>query len=267
MTIDSSDPINNNPEKRQKIKCLKSKSRSSNHEDPRRDYISIFTRAFNTYDMDILEHCVKKYCTPDCVCSYNYVGVRFPYGCENIHVMGIEAMLKFWEALCISQPDGIFRTEEHKFRTLSNGSCVCISKYIYHCTKIFWKSTDEFHKSIIFKKHEDHEDQDAQVIRPWSVSNTFPESPNIVSSSIPKTNNNVPLYPLKSPASSSIRYGEQQYEFPNIHLPDEETHQRDFGLGETLEPPVRLIFIGTFTLFINSQGKIYKFEFLHSLKA
>ena len=231
--------------------------------DIRREYGFLWSRAMNTCDKDILGMCLDKYCTADVTCSYKYVGVRFPYGCEDINIVGKEALLKFWEIIILSAPDGVFQIQENKFRVLSNGACANISKYVYNCTKIFWMSIDEAEKTVLYKKDGDSSKKE--------VSSFFEQDEaNILSASVPKTPLNANVTPAsvmgKKPGLSAYRYSAQQHAVPNFSTQKIQVPSEDFGLGGSLETPVRLIFIGTMTLFINPEGRVYKFEFMHSLK-
>jgi hypothetical protein len=266
--------------------------------DIRRDYGRLISRAFNTCDKNILEKVLENYCTPDVVCSYKYIGIRFPYGCEDISIVGAEALLKFWEVIILSAPDGIFQIQESKFRSLGNGTCLNISKYVYHCTKIFWMSIDESSKATLYKDGEKDIDSSSNnssnhnsgrndihsnLPQPPPLDSVFLEENSVKSENINDNDqrilaSNIPKKPLlphedlsnlkevagKKPGLSAYRYGDQSHVVPSVA--NIQNRGSDFGLGNCLQTPVTLIFIGTMTLFINQLGRIYKFEFMHSLK-
>lgn len=248
--------------------------------DIRRNYPFIFARAYNTCDREILSHCLYKYCVLDCQCIYKYIGITTSnYGADNIQIIGIEAILQFWDVFFTSVPDALFEIEENKLRVLANGCCASVSKFIFYGTKLFRLSVDSEHKAVLYKQPTSAPASSSS--NPAAAGNQSPmmdefgplpiEGKIVQTSQISKSELNLAEQTLsKSLHDSSLisfKYDENPSELPPVHTEvDLSAPTTDFGLAETLQSPQAIILIGTFTLFINPEKRIYKFEFIHSMK-
>jgi hypothetical protein len=267
--------------------------------DPRRSYAHIFAKAFNTCEREVLKYCLSKYCIEDCTCVYKYVGLNSPYGADHVKILGTDAILKFWEVLFLSMPDAVFEIQEHKMKVLTNGSCAIVAKFIFHATKVYYMSTDHDQNALIYldkaqattqqqtlspikiepkvgetetgKKNEHpqpDESQDQTQVNEnakdqGGVTSTKPvvSKPRVLCNSTLKGTNNPspPVIPLM-PSMDQLNLNSM------ATSPDIPNPSRAFGLGASIPRPQVLIIIGTFTCFVNVDKKIYKFEFIHSVK-
>lgn len=231
--------------------------------DIRRNFVYIFARAFNTCDREILAHCLNKYCIPECVCTYKYVGITSPYGPDNVQIMGIEAISEFWEVLFLSMPDSVMEIQENKIRVLQNGSCASVSKFIFSATKVYKMSVDNDSHAVIYKLPS----VNPEITDDASVNSSHSnDDSKIVVQNVLKKDVHLPSEPNleKSVNSLNLNEGAQPNAFNTNEL--QSGTANSFGLGESLEKPQVLIIIGTFTIFVNPDKKIYKFEFVHSIK-
>jgi hypothetical protein len=208
--------------------------------DIRRNYPHIFARAFNACEKEILRYCLTKYCMPDCLLVYKYVGPPSKWtGSDYLEIHGVDAILKFWEVFFLAFPDSIFEIEESKLRVLPTGSCSSVSKFIYFGTKVYQLSVDNEANAVIYKQPAD------ALSAPLAMQGAMPAVPPVEGSSRIVS---MPREPSSNPSAASSAV------------------PQDFGLAHSLEKPEVMIIIGTFSLFVNPEKQIYKIEFVHSLK-
>jgi hypothetical protein len=237
--------------------------------DIRRNYPHIFARAFNSNDKDILNYCLTKYCVPDCICIYKYVGPESEggYVSDNVYIHGIEAIACFWFTAYLAFPDAVFEVEETKLRVLANGSCSNVSKFIFFGTKVFHFTTDGETSAVLYKQAEETPANNPDGTA--SLPSLQESEGKIVSQVKTKPNTTTTTSAGTSSSSSS---SSSKGDFPQQETKQDETkpiqppQPKDFGLGESLDKPIMCIVIGTFSIFMNPEKKIYKIEFVHSLK-
>jgi hypothetical protein len=217
--------------------------------DIRRNYPHIFARAFNSCDKEILNYCLTKYCVPDCICNYKYIGPPRQWsGSDNLQIIGIDSILRFWEVFFLAFPDSLFQVEESKLRVLSNGSsCANISKFVYFGTKVFKLSIDNDKNTVLFKQN---------------ISSPSPTPGQTLISPPP------PILPQTSSLENDTKFVSQGIPKEGfVPTSGGNAHQaKDFGLEKSLEKHETTILIGSFSLFINADKKIYKIEFIYSMK-
>jgi hypothetical protein len=303
--------------------------------DIRRKYHNIFARAFNTCERDILESVLTKYCVPECMAFYKYVGLPeknegisffflFPsfisyflcdlcffvsfltfrlislrstlgfsfllIGGTNVQINGVEAILKFWLLLFTAIPDSVFEIHENKIRILSNGSSVSISKFLYYGTKILKLPTDDDHQSVIYsrsgpgtgvimdtkpKKEEKpsfssfHAGEEEENSSGKKIDDSNVIITQVLKTSVPEVASSTRLEENLGKALTDITLSNTYsvtHSTPLIDIKNPNHQVNEFEIRESLTAPMKLIKIGTFSIFINAEKKIYKFEFIHSVK-
>lgn len=119
-------------------------------EDDIRIHLSnIFVHGYNTYDSGSLLEMLQTYCTADLICVYKYVGIASPYGPMYIELLGMEAVINYWNHVFIAIPDSVFELHETKLRILPNGCCAISSNFIFTGTKIL-EITPDSHESVVY---------------------------------------------------------------------------------------------------------------------
>lgn len=212
--------------------------------DIRREYALIFAKALNSGDRDVIWKCLQTYCVPDCVVTYRHIGI-FPHGVDNMRILGVEAIAEFWVGLIESCPDLVIHNQETKFRVMNNGTCTCVMKYIFSGTKVLKLSTDESHKSVMYKAPDD------------TSSDQSNDSQKFMTSSFPKTD-------TTKDDDSNLSY---RLSYRNLGPNKSTGETNEFQVGGSMEIPTKVVMVGTKKVFINKNSKIYKFEFVHSCVA
>jgi hypothetical protein len=275
------------------------------HKDIRREYANIFVNALNTGDHEIIEEALQKYCIPECITLCKHVGNNTSqYGGDHVEVIGLPATIQFWKVLFCAYPDSLFRIEENKIRVLTTGYASSISKFLFYGTKVYYMPSDNDHQTVVYKMDNVSltNRQEAEDLKKGN-SNEVPQQSaslavlaeiegkegtglsiidgipvaaggktgveEIVCANIPKSIVKPSDYSLEksiNDISLSKRYDGNEVPMPTIEIDKKAVSTSDFSLGEKLEQPQNIIVIGTFTVFINPEKKIYKFEFIHSLK-
>jgi hypothetical protein len=223
----------------------------------------------------------------------------FLKGGTNVQINGVEAILKFWLLLFTAIPDSVFEIHENKIRVLSNGSSVSISKFLYYGTKILKLPTDDDHQSVIYsrsnpgtpgkttvstaitddKKEEKHSFStfhtgEGNDEGSGDSSNKKLDDSNVIitqvrKTSVPEVATSTRLEENLGRALTDITLSNTYsvtHSTPLIDIKNPNHQVNEFEIREPLAAPLKIIKIGTFSIFINAEKKIYKFEFIHSVK-
>jgi hypothetical protein len=264
--------------------------------DIRLSMMNIWIGGFNSCDPEIMSQYLAKYCVPDCLCMYKFVGTSNPHGPDNIELMGREAILSFWETTFKTCPDIVMNSFETKVRLSSTtGYCYSSCNFIFQCTKLqSWSVDNDYH----FIAYNDAANASARMSSPVAVVSPsllplppavsfFPalgkevtDEPSIVSSNVvcvqvPKSN---PLDTRDDKLSESLlavsltnqAFG-NDLPFPLvssalINKAASDQQPTAITIGPAFEEPQKVIFVGTYTIYMNPDKKVYKMEIIHSIK-
>jgi hypothetical protein len=269
--------------------------------DIRLNMMNIWITGFNSCDAELMAKNLAKYCVPDCLCLYKFVGTSNPHGPDNIELMGREAILSFWETTFKTCPDFVMKAFEIKFRLSSTtGYCYSSCNCIFHCTKLqSWSVDSDFH----FIAYNDASSANARdspsadrtssspsssLLPPLPVVSFFPTSANEATSDEPSINSSNVLC-LQVPRTNIIDTSGDKLsesllavsitkeafgsELPVplvsptlISKAASDQSPTRMTVGPSYTEPQKVIFIGTLTIYMNPDKKVYKMEVIHSLK-
>eukprot|EP01031_Cornospumella_fuschlensis_P039534 gene39534-48132_t len=215
--------------------------------DIRRSYPLIFKDAFNACDGDAFESLLTKHCVENCGAFYRYVGANNPYGdFENMEIVGIPAIATYWGAIFSAIPDSLFDIVETKFRLLPSKQTCIVCKFLYSGTKVYKLATDDTKTSVVYvQKTGGSVDGGDMSVDCASVDGGANDTMSVASASSARSNG--------ESSKVVISTGQQQDERP-------------FREGAYMAKPQKVALIGTFTLYTNSDNKIYRFEFIFSIR-
>eukprot|EP01039_Chlorochromonas_danica_P010706 gene10704-11882_t len=201
-------------------------------DDIRRRYPSIMKDVLNSCDPEKCRALVKNHCVGTLSAMYRYVGNNKTTVATSDHVeiKGCQALCKYWESLCYSIPDGLMDIVETKFRLLPNKQSSIVCKFLYSGTKILRKSTDGI-SAVLFSAA--RESSGAQQRGDIDDGQSL-----------------VYYAPLDRDCPDKIDY----------------ENKRPFTFDEDLPHPQKVAIIGTLTLFTDSSHKVFRMEFIFSLK-
>ncbi|RYG68824.1 hypothetical protein EON64_04285 [archaeon] len=219
--------------------------------DVRRSYPLIFKDAFNACDGDIFEALLTKHCTENCGAFYRYVGTNNPYGdFDHMEAVGIPAIAAYWGAIFSAVPDSLFDIVETKFRLLPNRQTSIVCKFLYSGTKVYKLATDDTKSSVIYvqKSGSNAGSVDRGDMSVDGVSVDGSDDMNSVAAPTIRT-----LPGRGEPAKV-------------VFSTDDKQDERPFHEGAYMAEPQRVAIIGTFTLYTNNEQKIFRFEFIFSVR-
>jgi hypothetical protein len=265
--------------------------------DIRLNMMNIWITGFNSCDAELMAKNLAKYCVPDCLCLYKFVGTSNPHGPDNIELMGREAILSFWETTFKTCPDFVMKAFEIKFRLSSTtGYCYSSCNCIFHCTKLqSWSFDSDYHfiayndaSSANARDSPSTDSTSSSILPPLPVVSFFPTSANEATSDEPSINSSNVLclhVPKSNPTDTSgdklsesllaISITKEAFgsELPVplvsptlINKAASNQAPTRITVGPSFAEPQKVIFIGTLTIYMNPDKKVYKMEVIHSLK-
>eukprot|EP01034_Spumella_vulgaris_P022943 gene22943-29128_t len=166
-------------------------------------------------------------CSPEVSVLYKYIGKSNPYGPMTTEVFGIAAVGVFWDTIFMAIPDSLYSLHgEPKLTVLPTGYSAITCKFTYQGTKVFEVESMVEHSTDRVLIHSE------QV----SVQDTT--------------------------ASGKINAATLK---DDVHGNVTGVQNSQFGLGKSKRAQVVFV-VGTLTLHVDPQNKIYKFDFIYSIK-
>lgn len=195
--------------------------------DIRRKYPTIFAEAFNNFDKLEFGEILKLYCEDDLLAIYEFVGHN-PFGSPRyIEVRGRETVVAFWDSLFTTIPDSVFNVHTTKYKVLPNDFTSITCAFSFRGTKVYNMAGVENNTS-------------KNVV-------ISAEDSKLVASVVP--GECLPV--LDEQSNSSVHSGESP---------------QDFTVERSKMISTFVTIIGTLTYFVNSNRKIYRISFVHSVK-
>jgi hypothetical protein len=246
--------------------------------DIRLNMMNIWIRGFNSCDAELMSKNLVKYCVPDLLCLYKFVGKSNPHGPDNIELMGREAVLSFWETTFQTCPDFVMKAFETKTRlSATTGYCYSSCNCIFHCTKLQSWSVDNDYHFIAYNDpsgaivSQPVPSSEKEVVDVASIN-----SSNVLCVQVPKTN---PVDTTEDKLSESLLAVSLTKEAFGSEFPlplaspklinkvvSNQQPPTPITIGHSFTEPQKVIFIGTLTIYMNPDKKVYKMEVIHSLK-
>ncbi len=198
--------------------------------DIRRDYAAMLTNVLNAFDADLMTRFMNRFCTHDCQ-LLDYVPEGVAFGVTPVtQLEGQSAIIKFWVNNARYVPDFICQTNDTQLRiSLSDGKSKIISNTRFRGTKCFQPANTDYEKRL--KKF---------VLKGYHQQNLVVDDRGLRLTGVP----------------------EEEY-INMLNCDVDWLAHRLYHLPLNI-PPVDLNLEGTFTLYVDSQNRIYKFEFLSS---
>lgn len=212
----------------------------------------IFKDAFNACDGDIFEALLTKHCVEDCAAFYRYVGTNNPYGdFDHIDIVGIPSIAAYWGAIFSAIPDSLFDIVETKFRLLPGKQTSIVCKFLYSGTKVYKLATDDTKTSVVYVQK--------------SGGSADAGDMSVDSASV---DGNSDMASVASNSTSRTAGGSSNGEPAKVVIATDEKQQeeRPFQEGSYMPKPQKVALIGTFTFFTNIEHKIFRFEFIFSVR-
>lgn len=201
-------------------------------DDIRRRYPSIMKDVLNSSDPEKCRALLKNHCVGALTAVYRYVGNnKSSVASDHVEIKDCQALYSYWEALGHSIPDGLMDIVETKFRLLPNKQSSIVCKFLFSGTKILRKSTDGI-SAVLFSST--RQSSGAQ-----QRGGEFDDGQS-----------SVYYAPLDRDCPDKIDYEKK----------------RPFTFDEDLPLPQKIAIIGTLTLFTDCSHKIFRMEFIFSLK-
>lgn len=195
--------------------------------DVRRKYPTIFSEAFNNFDRFAFGEILKLYCEDDLLAIYEFVGHN-PFGSPRyIEVRGRETVVAFWDNLFTTVPDSVFNLHSTKYKVLPNDYTSITCAFSFRGTKVYNMAGVENN----------------------SAKNVViaTEKSKLVASVVPGEQ----LPTLDEQSNSSVHSGESP---------------QDCTVEKSKMISTFVTIIGTLTFYVNSNRKIYRISFVHSVK-
>lgn len=195
--------------------------------DIRRKYPTIFSEAFNNFDRFEFGEILKLYCEDDLLAIYEFVGHN-PFGSPRyMEVRGRETVVTFWDSLFTTIPDSVFNVHSTKYKVLPNDYTSITCAFSFRGTKVYNIAGVENNTS-------------KNVV-------ITAEKSRLVASVVP--GESLPV--LDEQSNSSVHRGESP---------------QDCAVERTNMISTFVTIIGTLTFYVNSNRKIYRISFVHSVK-
>jgi len=199
--------------------------------DVRSKYATIFAEAFNNFDKIEFKEILKQYCELDLFVIYELIGLN-PLGSPKyIEVRGLDTVVSFWDSLFTTIPDSVFNVHSTKYKVLPNDYTSIVCAFSFRGTKVYNMAGVENNtaKNVMIT-------QDPQAA-----------TSKLVASVVAGTN--IPELDLHSNACTR-----------------ESTSSQDFSIERSKMISTFVTVLGTLTFYVNSNKKIYRISFVHSVK-
>jgi hypothetical protein len=122
--------------------------------DIRTKFASIFLAAYNDFDKDEFSLLLQQHCVPELIMSVESVGLKKfnPKGAKFFELRGQETVVSFWDCLCQSTPDHIFKIYNTKVKVLANDYTSIVCGFTFSGTRVFKVSglDDNCNKRVIY---------------------------------------------------------------------------------------------------------------------